>query len=574
MGAPVGVERGTVLTADAVALEVLVVGIGDLAVADEGADLERGGAIDLVHGELERGEVTVVGVNGRQAHVATKGSLVELELLGLRRVLPRGGAAVRPVHTVEARLDLHLKHGAGADRLAFLEVGARPVAELVELVCLAVVDGHGLALSRVITGVEHLAVEVAVVESLHLRVGGAVGPNAARELGRDRGRGVAPRVLEGDDRDFLAPLGEALGGALADLHLMGAVVRLVGHVERGDGLLGGAGGHAVDGAVDHELIARGALDGVPAQAEARGRQVAVLLGRGLEGRDLELVVLHVRVELAVVLEAGDLEGLDVLLDVGLGELHVQLGRGEDLLAGEALLLDRIGGVGGGTVVEVRLRVVEVDELAVLGLGLVELLLRLDLDLLERGIAVLGHDGRRLLRDVHHKRGGVFRRVPLVAARGLLRREGGHVALDARLVRGGHMVTVVHVVLGAVLLVLGLLEIGVDEDAVVLELRVAVLARRGEELHVANGAIDVLRVVVGLVHRDDGVGLDEHRELPQRRIEVVEHLAAAVLLAGEVVDPDGVVQRGAPRPSAAPLERSFTTRCSLIQIAPAPQRTCS
>ena len=214
-----------------------------------------------------------------------------------------------------------------------------------------------------------------------------------------------------------------------------------------------AGGHAVERAVDHELVADGPVHLVPGQPEARGREVAVLLRGGLEHGRLEGGVLDVGVEDAVVLEAAQLEGLPVGLDVGLGELHVQLWCGGDLLAGELLRLHGIGRRGGCAVVEVGALVVEHHGLALGRHGGVKRGLGVDLPLLKLLVAVLCHDGCGPFGHVRDERGGAVLLVARVPALGLLGGEHGLAGgVDLGGVRGGHVAAVAHLVLGAVFLV--------------------------------------------------------------------------------------------------------------------------
>ena len=424
------------------------------------------------------------------------------------------------MQTIKRGLDAHLGNRAVA------RIGTGVVIEVVKLIHLTVVDSH-----RLVEGVaRRMEAAVRLLEGVvECEVGFmvAVDPVLVSD-GLRRGH-ITPGILKGLNRDLVAPLRYTLIGASANLERMIGVVREVGHIEL-NRLTGRDGVHH---AVDHDVIAGGAVDLVPRELDARGGK-AVL--RSLEGRGLEGIDHLVRTNVTLVLKARDLKGLLVRLDVGLGELHIELGRGDDLLLGETLLLDLLGSSRRGTVVEVRLLVVEVNELPVLGLRLVKGLLRVNLDLLEIGIAVLGLHGLGLAGDVHDERGGAVLLIALVAALGLLSHERSFLAVHVRGELGGNVIAVANVALLAVLLV-GLIDLVLDEGARILEQVVLTVTRNREELDIALGAINLVRAVVGLVHRDDGVGLYKHRELPQRGVEVIEHLACTILLTGKVIDPD-------------------------------------
>ena len=53
---------------------------------------------------------------------------------------------------------------------------------------------------------------------------------------------------------------------------------------------------------------------------------------------------------------------------------------------------------------------------------------------------------------------------------------------------------------------------------------------------AQGAVYLVHVVVGIGQRDDGAALHEHRQFPQRSVEVVDDASALVHVAVEVVYP--------------------------------------
>ena len=523
MGVPIRRAGAAVLATIAVREMVLVLG-ANRAGSLEGAGIAALGLIDLVERELGGGEEATRGLLNGEAQVASRLAL-EVNGLGqhlaLALVVPLLDAQVDPVSAVEADLDLHLGNVAVA-----AVVLARGVNELVQVVGLAVVDGHRHADGLVaVGGVERAAALVVMVER-EVQLAPLL---AALPVDADRLGCVAPRILEGLDLEGLAPLGEAGGGASADLELELGVVGQVGHVELG----GLAARDVVDHAVDQDVVRAGALNLVPGELDARGGQA--VLGGGQVRRSFEVLVERVARQLALVLKAGNLERLLVLVHVGLGELDVQPGRGVDRGLGEALVADGLS-VGGGAVVEVRGLLEEVDRLALGGSGVLEGLERVDLLDGELLLAVLGHNGRGLLGHVHREDGGAVGVVVLVGALGLAGGEGGLAVLDLGRELGLHVLAVVDVVLFAVLGVGGV-GLVLDVGAGVLKQGVLALAGRGEELDLALGTVDGVGVVVGLVHRDDGVGLDEQRELPQRSVEVVEDLAAAVLVAGEVVDPD-------------------------------------
>ena len=521
------VDHGlAVLAAQAVALEVLVGRIGHRRTAVDSADLGAGGAVDLVKRHLGRGEEAARGLLDREAQVTRRGA-GEVHSLGgeLVRtgVIPGVGLVLLPVHAVHAGLELHLAHVAVAT-----VVLARHVDELVELVGLAVVDGHRLAHGVAVGGVEHLVVDLVVESVLHGAPAIALRPGDVLGLG-----GVSPRVLQRGRSEDVAPLGVTV--LAAGTHLIG-VRAVIGEVRMGVGV---HVPHGENGAVHLELVPRGALDLVPGELDARGS--LGLLGCGQARRHSEVLVQADRGQVAVVLKALHGEGLGALGHVRLGEFHVQLGRRGDLGLGELLVAHRLA-VGSGVVVEVGGLVVEVHGLARLGLGGLQGLLAVHLGELELGVTVLGHEALGLGGGIHHEGRGALGLVARVAALGLLGREGGRVAVHLGGVGGGHVAAVGDVVLGAVRLIGGV-RLVLDVGTRVLVLGVATLARRGEELHVALGAVRLVWVVVGLVHRNDGVGLHEHRKLPDGCVEVVEHLAAAVLLARPVIHPDVVFGAG-------------------------------
>ena len=300
---------------------------------------------------------------------------------------------------------------------------------------------------------------------------------------------------------------------------------------------GGEVGGDAGTTVDLEVIGGGTVDGVPGDGDAR-RGDGVL--DGSEDGSLERVVGLLVGELARVLEALDREGLGVLRDVGLGELHVELGRRGDLGVCEVLALEAEG-------VEVGGLVIEIDRLTGLGLGGVEGGLVGDLDELELLAAVLGDDARGLGGDVHDERAHAAGVIPLVGAGGGVDREDAGSAGDLGGVVRGDAAAIGDGALGAVGLVARVLRVD-GGGAVVLVAVVAPAALGRKELGDATGLVETLgvvlglglRVVVRLVHGDDGVGLHEDGKLPERGIVVVEHLTAAVLRAGEVVDPDVVL----------------------------------
>ena len=525
MGVPVRLTRAAVLAAEAVAPQVLIVGAGNLVAMDlDRAGMAHLARLGLVQRELGGREEPARGLERRQAQVAAHDAL-KIDRLGLHlvdtRVVPLLDAEVLPVHAVQRGLHLHLRDVAVAAVIL-----ARRVDELVEREGLAVVDGHRHADGLVgIAGVEILVALVIVVEGkVELAPAVPATPIDMRRLGA-----VAPRVLERLYRDGLAPSGVPLLGPRADLKLMGAVIRQV----RNGKLDGVTAGDAVCHAVDLDVIGCRTLDLVPRELDARGREG--VLGSSKIRRGLEGLVERVARQLAGVHEALDLERLLGFVHVGLGELDVQLGRGVDRLLGE-LLATHLLALGGGVVVEVRRLLEEVHRGAVLGLRLLELVERVDLLDLELGLAVLGDDALWLGGDVHRELSGAGALVALIRALRLAGRERGRVALDMRGERGLDARAVAHVVLFAVLGV-RCVRLVLDVGARVLEQRVGAVARRGEELDVALGAVDVRRVVVGLVHGNNRVRLHEQRQLPQRCLEVVEHLAATVLIAREVVDPD-------------------------------------
>ena len=354
---------------------------------------------------------------------------------------------------------------------------------------------------------------------------------AAFPINVDRLGGIAPRVFKGLDLEGRAPLGVAGSGASANLELVFRVVRQVRHVEL-DGI---ATRDVVDHAIDLDVVRSSTLDLIPRELNARGGQA--ILGSSKVRGSLEVLVERVARQLALILKTLHLERLLTAVHIGLGKLDVQLGRGVNRLLGEVLVAYLLA-LGGGAVVEVRGLLVEVDGLALSRLRLLEGVEGVDLLDSELLIAVLGDNGLGLLGHVHRKDGGAVGIVTIVGTLGLARFEGSGAGLGIGLgrERGLHALAVVDVVLLAVRLVGGV-RLVLDVGTGVLEQGVLALAGRSEELHLALGAVDVLGVVVGLVHRDDSVSLHEQRELPQRGIEVVEHLAAAILVAREVVDPD-------------------------------------
>ena len=529
MGIPIRRARTAVLATIAVREVVLVLGANRTG-GLEGAGVAALGLIDLVERELGGGEEAARGLLNGEAQVASRLAL-EVNGLGqhlaLALVVPLLDAQVDPVSAVEADLDLHLGNVAVA-----AVVLARRVDELVQVVGLAVVDGHRHADGLVAVGGVEVAAALVVMVERKVELAPLL---AALPVNADRLGGVAPRILEGLDLEGLAPLGETSGGASADLELMLRVVRQIRHIE----LYGIATRDVVDHAVDLDVVGRGALDLVPGELDARGGQA--VLGSGQVRRNLEVLVERVARQFALVHKAIDFERLLVLVHIGLSKLNVQLGRGDDLLLGEALVADGLA-LGSGAVVEVRSLLEEVDGSAIGGLGLLELVKRGNLLDFELGIAVLGNDGLGLGGDVHREDGRTVGVVALVAALGLAGGEGGLAVLGLGRELGLHVRAVADVVLLAVFGI-GAIGLVLDVGAGVLEQGVLARAGRGEELNLALGAVDVLGVVVGLVHRDDGIGLYEQRELPQRGVEVVEDLAAAVLVAGEVVDPDVVLVAG-------------------------------
>ena len=517
-----------VLATKGVAEVLDVLGANRIRGARERAHFKARGAVCLVDGNLAGGEEPTNRGERRQAHVAGKGVLGEPHGLDVAVLTPtRGLRNDGPVDTVEARLDLHARDGAVTGVVAGI------VLHRVEVVGKAVVDRHGLA-DVVPVGVESAVAGLQlVVEGLVLS---AVAVDATLPVDA-RGRGnVAPRVLEGGGAQLFAPLGEALGVARTDLIGVRAVVGQVGVVV-GRGIT-----NAEDHAVNLELVARGTINGIPGEGDAR--RGLLVLGSGEVGRRREALVEDVLGQVAIVLKAGDRQRLGGAVDVGLSKLHVELRRRDDLGLGELLALNALV-VGVDVGVEVRRRVVEVDGLAGVRGGGVEVLLGLNLGLREDLLAVLGLDGAGLGGHVHHEGGGAVGVVAVVGAVGLAGGEGGGVALDLGGEGGLHVRAVGDVVLDAVLGI-GAVGLVLDVGAVVLVQRVVVLAVDGVELHDALGAVRAPRVVLGdglgvvvrLVHRNDRVGLHEDRELPDGGVEVVEHLTAGVLIAGPVVDPDG------------------------------------
>ena len=77
---------------------------------------------------------------------------------------------------------------------------------------------------------------------------------------------------------------------------------------------------------------------------------------------------------------------------------------------------------------------------------------------------------------------------------------------------------------------------VDGGAVVVILGERGVRRTGVEFVGAEALVDFRDVVVRLRHGDDGAGLDEDGEFPERGVELVEDASALVCLSVEVVNP--------------------------------------
>ena len=536
VGADLGVERrgvGLAVLKTQVILHVGVVAVGDRGLVEVGAHSEAVRAVGLVDGDLGGGEEVAHGRERRHTHVARGHGAVE------RHRLASGGALPvdllrRPMHAVEARLDAHLGHSAVTGIIA------RIVLELVELVSATVVNGKRLA-QIVATGVE------TAVARLELMVEGEFGLMATVERALPSDflglRHVPPRVERRVRLKHVAPCGVAIGVARTNLVGMLAVVGKIGMREFC------RIAHGEHSAVYLKVVGGSTIDLPPGELNARGGR-GVLGGSKVRGCGEVLVEAVGRERGIGVHEIAQFERLRCRGDIGLRELDVDLGIRGDLGVVEALALLGLGAACVATVVvEVGGLVVEVDRLAGLGGRGVKGLLRVDLNHVERGSAVLGGDARGLGGDVGHKGRGAVGVVAAVAALRCLGGKGRRAAHHTRLIDGAHMLTVGNIVDCAVGIVLG--RVVLDGGAVILVLRKAALTLGGEELDdtlAAIGALGVglghsLGVVVLGVHRHDGVGLNKEWQLPKRSLVVVEDLTAAVLLAREVVNPDGGILVG-------------------------------
>ena len=89
-------------------------------------------------------------------------------------------------------------------------------------------------------------------------------------------------------------------------------------------------------------------------------------------------------------------------------------------------------------------------------------------------------------------------------------------------------------IGIICVVLDVLAVIFDR----IEIRIACRPELDQALRLVHAIFRVhVRRIVLSVHRDDRAVLHEQRQLPDRRVEVVQRLSAAVLFAGEVIDPD-------------------------------------
>ena len=308
--------------------------------------------------------------------------------------------------------------------------------------------------------------------------------------------------------------------------------------------------HGKHSAVDLKVVGGSTIDLSPGELYARwGRDV--LGGSKVRGCG-EVLVEAIGCERGVgIHETAQLKRLRRCSNIGLRELDVDLGVRGDLGVVKALALLGLGAVRiAAVVVEVGGLAVEVDRLAGLGGRGVKGLLRVDLNHVECGSAVLGDNARGLGGHIGHEGRGAVGVVAVVAALRGLGGKGRGAACGLGAVDGAHMLTVGDIVDRAVGIVLS--RVVFDGGAVVLVLRKGAVALGGEELDdtlTAVGTLGVgvahcLGVVVLGVHRHDSVGLHKQRQLPKRSLVVVENLAAAILLTREVIDPDGGILVGA------------------------------
>ena len=89
-------------------------------------------------------------------------------------------------------------------------------------------------------------------------------------------------------------------------------------------------------------------------------------------------------------------------------------------------------------------------------------------------------------------------------------------------------------IGIICVVLDVLAVIFDR----IEIRIACRPELDQALRLVHAIFRVhVRRIVLSVHRDDRAVLHEQRQLPDRRVKVVQRLSAAILFAGEVIDPD-------------------------------------
>ena len=504
-----------------VVVHVAVVGCGNLALEVGAADGKGIGAVLLIDDQLVCGEEIALGLPDDQLHIAgcVAAQVDGLDILldaGISIVGPRGiGFAVvglQPMDAVQRNEDVQL-----LDCTVAVVVAAGIVLELVQLVGCAEVEDEGLSVGdNIAGGVEHGGGVV---------VGGVgqLAPLIAAVPG-DAGIGdVSPGIQQRGGLDGLGPRGVAILAPCTDSVGVGGVVILI--------VVGKGGGAAdiVDHAVHTDVIADRAVHGVPCNDIGGG---SLALSHVMQaGGGCQSLIGLVDGQLAVdVLEALQHQGLGIGLGVDLGKLDVQLGRGDFALhhGGELVLaLDGIGFDGGSGIVEVC-------KLAGGQLGVQNLILAVHPDHGQLLETVHGGDSGGLCGHVDDEGGVLVRVVAVVGAGGGFRGQGGGAVFNHGGILGGNVGAVVDLVDQAV---------AVDLDLVVLDVGALILVHGvlggavGPELGDPVGAVDEDGAVVLLPHGDDGAALDEDGQLPQGGVEVVQDLAAVVLVAGEVVDPD-------------------------------------
>ena len=508
------------LDAQGIAFQVDIVLIAHRLLADQRTERLTGGVVLLVQHQLVCGEVVRPARERRKAQVPSGAAL---ELDGLLRIVRRPIRLNRlgPMLPIDTRLDLHLGD------VAIAGVLARNIHKVFELVHHAVIDRHGDVQARNVSGMEHGLLIVVEGEAERAPVVAAAPVDSEFVAALGRRQRVTPRILERRRRDFLAPRGEALLVARANLIRVRRVIRQASMVEFGHIA------NSVQRSIDKKLVARCTVNLVPGELDARGG--LVLLGGFQLGRSLEILLQRVAAELGIVREALDHKHLFMLLHIGFRQEHVDLRGSGDLLLAELLALR--SGIQVGCLLVVPHGIRALARILCLVEG------RLVIDLLNL-LATIGDRGRRG-GHVHHGGSGTLRVVPGVSALGLADGQRCGIPFDLRGDLGRNMVAVGDILNHAI--AFDVLLIGIDGLTVVLEQRVLRVAGRPELDDATSlvealliGLADCLRVVVLLIHGDDGARLDEQRKLPQRRFEIVENLSATILLAGEVIDPDGRV----------------------------------